>query len=106
MQINIMVKASTNDIIETLAKGEEAELFLIQNSWVRGGVEEVNVVVGTPGRADLIISPTYYEKFMEAHTLDETLSHEEIEQDLEMLGKMMKTAYLKMIGGRLQLRLD
>jgi hypothetical protein len=40
---------------------------------------------------------------MAAQTLEEELSFEEIEQDIEMLAKMMRQMYSKMIGGSLQL---
>lgn len=101
-----MVKSSTSEIIDTLASGEEVALYLIQSSWVRGGSDSVSVNIGTPEKADLIINPSYYEKFIEAQNLDEALSFEEIEQDIEMLAKIMRTAYSKMIGGQLQLILS
>lgn len=102
-RIIVIMKPLTEEIIEALSRGEEVSLFLIQNSWVRGGIEGVSLNVASAEKPDLVISPTYYEKFMAAHTLDEELSFEEIEQDIEMLAKTMRQMYSKMIGGSLQL---
>ncbi len=97
------MKKSTEEIVEALANGEDVPLFLIQNSWVRGGTEGVSLNISSPNKPDLIIRPSYYEKFMAAQTLEEELSFEEIEQDIEMLAKTMRQMYSKMIGGSLQL---
>ncbi len=99
------MKASTEQIITTLAGGDDVYLYFIQNSWVRGGVDEVNVDLGNREKADLIIHPSYYIKFKDAIDSGESIDLEEIEGEVEILAKIMRTAYSKLLGGALQLHL-
>jgi hypothetical protein len=98
------MRETTRQIVEILDKGTSVPLFLIQNSWIQGGGE---VEVGQLERPDLIIQPSYYQKFKDAAAVDpQAVTYDQMEADLDMLGKMMRTAYQKMMGGSLQLILE
>jgi hypothetical protein len=81
----------------------QAELFLIQNAWIQNAGD---VEVGQLAKPDLIVKPSYYQKFKDAAELDPMVTFDEMEKDLEMLAKLMKTAYANMMGGSLQLILE
>jgi hypothetical protein len=98
------MRETTQQMIAILDTGVPVELFLIQNSWIQGGGE---VEVGQLQRPDLIIQPSYYQKFKDAAEIDPTaVTYDQMEADLDMLAKMMRTAYQKMMGGSLQLMLE
>jgi len=97
------MKETTKQIADILDSGNQVELFLIQNAWIQGGGE---VEVGQLTKPDLVIKPSYYQKFKDAAVLDPMVTHDAMEKDLEMLAKMMKTAYANMMGGSLQLILE
>ena len=94
------MKESTQQIVDLLEAGGPAELFLIQNSWIPAGGEVAVAKLTSP---DLIIMPSYYQKFLDAAVLDPTVTHDALEKDLETLSGIMKTAYTKIMGGDLQL---
>jgi hypothetical protein len=97
------MKETTKQIATILDGGQPVKLFLIQNAWIQG---EGEVEVGHLTKPDLIINPSYYQKFKDAAELDPMVTHDAMEKDLEMLAKMMKTAYANMMGGSLQLILE
>jgi hypothetical protein len=95
------MKETTRQIADLLEAGQVVNLYLVQNAWIQGGGE---VEVGHLDVPDLVINPSYFERFAVAAATDpENVNYDEMEKDLEMLAKMMRGAYSRLMGGRLQL---